>query len=96
MSKSKQKNVPNVTPQLNLKPGEGLSYDLSKIKWKALGSKKIWILFINYNTDYYISRLVKQKDNLEDKGLAIFKEIRTMGIQVKMIWSDNAGENKNT
>ena len=85
MSKSKQKNVPKVTPQLNLKPGEGWCYDLSNIKWKALGRKKFWILFIDYNTDYCISRLVKQKDDLEDEGLALFKKIRAMGIQVKML-----------
>ena len=75
---SQSRKCAKVTSRLNLKPGEGWCYDLSNIKWKALGSKKIWILFIDYNTDYCISRLVKQKDNLEDKGLALFKKIRAM------------------
>ena len=56
--------------------------------------QKFRVLFIDYNTDYCISHLVKQKDNLEDKGLALFKKIRAMRIQVKMLQSDNAGENK--
>ena len=80
MSKSKQKKMPKVTHRLNLKPGKGWCYNLSNIKWKALGGKKFWILFIDYNTDYCISRLVKQKDNLEDEGLALFNKTRSMGI----------------
>ena len=44
--------------------------------------------------DYCLSRLVKQKDNLKGGGLALFKKIRSRGIQVKKIQSDNAGENK--
>ena len=92
--KSKQKHVPKVTPYLDLKPDKGWCYGLRNIKWKALGSKKLLILFVDYNTDYCISHLVKQKDNFEDKGLSLFKKIRFMGIQVKMLQIDNAGENK--
>ena len=68
-------------------------YNLSNIKWKALGRKKFWILFVDYNIDYCISRFIKQKDNLEEEELALFKKIRSMGIQVKILWSDNMGEN---
>ena len=50
--------------------------------------------FINYNTDYCISRAVNQKDDLEDEGLTLFKKNRSMGIQAEMLQSDNAGENK--
>ena len=70
-----------VTHCLNLKPSKGWCYNLSNIKWNALGSKKFWILFTDYNMDYCISHLVKQKDDLEDKELALFKKIRSMGIQ---------------
>ena len=90
----KTENVPKVTPHLDLKPRKGWCYKLSNIKWKALGSKKFLILFIDYNRDYCILRLVKQKDNLEGKGLALFKKIRHMGIQLKLLQSDNAEENK--
>ena len=71
-----------MTPYLDLKPREGWCYNLIKIKWKDFGSKRFWILFVNYNTDYCISRLVKQKDNLKDEELALFKKIRSMRIQV--------------
>ena len=79
--KSKQKNVPKVTPLLDLKPIKGWCYNLRNIKWKTLDCKKFWILFFD---------LVKQKDDLEDEGLALFKKIRSMGIKIKMLQSDNA------
>ena len=59
----------------------------------TLNGKHLAAKSSNYNTDYCISPLLKQNDSFEDKGLALFKKIRAMGIQVKVIRSDNDGEN---
>ena len=41
-----------------------------------------------------MSKFVRKKDDLETEGLKLFKKLRSMNIQVKMVRMDNAGENK--
>ena len=94
IAKPKQKHVCKTTPRLDLKRGKGWFLDLRHIKWIVLGRKKFWILFINYQTNYCVSKFVQNKDDLESKGLKLFNKLRAMAIQVKMLIMDNAGENK--
>ena len=46
------------------------------------------------SNDYYVSKFVQNKSDLESKGLKLFKKLRTMAIQVMILRMDNTGENK--
>ena len=83
-----------MTPHPDLWKGEGWFVDLSNLRWTALGRNKFWDLFIDYESNYCVSRFMSHKDNLEVKGLEFFKKMRAMKIQVKMIRMYNTGEKK--
>ena len=58
------------------------------------GLQEVLDLFVDYKMDYCVSIFIRQKDDLEEEGLKLFKKIRAMNIQVKMLLMDNAGDNK--
>ena len=76
VAKSKQKNVCKTTPHLDLKKGKGWFIDLSNIKWVALGRKKFWALFVDYKTDYCVSRFIQKRTSLYQSYL-YFKLLTT-------------------
>ena len=51
-------------------------------------------MFVDYQSDYCVSKFVRKKNELEDEGLNFFKKLRATSIQVKTLRLDNAGENK--
>ena len=61
VAKLKQKNVYKTTLRLDLKKDKGWFIDLRNIKWVALGRKKFWALFIDYETNYCVSRFIQKR-----------------------------------
>ena len=61
----------------------------------ALGKKKIWILWVDYMSEYSISRFVASNEIAEESVL-ICKKLLSIGTNFKFIRCKNPGENRQT
>ena len=77
------------------KPCDRLCLDISSPTAKSLGGKQHWLLVMDDCTGYLWSYFLKEKSDLQDEVLGLIKDLKTKyGFKVKIIWCDNAGENK--
>ena len=87
IGKIRQKNVEKGPKEKSTKPGYRMYIDLT--------SSKYWFLAVDEATHMKSSMLLKQKSEVKESVVPFLKELRhTVGVEVKHIRCDNAGENR--
>ena len=92
-AKAKKKSVPKSKVNRAKTPGERLFIDISSPTQPSIGGNKHWLLVLDDFSDCPISFFLSHKDMLKVKMIALIKQLRNEGIDVKIIRCDNAGEN---
>ena len=68
--------------------------DISSVKHKSYGGSKFWGLIVDDCTDKAWTVLLKKKSELPRKVVNLIKNLKALGMTVKYIRCDNAGENE--
>ena len=93
IGKGKQKGVPKEPVPRSTVPGEKLFIDISSPKTASIGGSQHWLLVLDDCTDCPFSFFLSHKDMLKLKLVPFVKNLKELGITVKVIRCDNAGEN---
>ena len=95
LGKMRQKNVIKEQVPRAKEVGDRMFMDISSIKYRSIGGAKYWVLFMDDNSGFLISKFLKQKSDLAREGLMLMKRLKDQyRIEIKIIRCDNAGENK--
>ena len=91
--KARKKSVPKEKVEQSKTPGERLFIDISSPTQRSIGGNRHWLLILDDHSDKCFSFFLSHKDMLKTKMVPFIKKLRNMGIIVKIIRCDNAGEN---
>jgi hypothetical protein len=96
ITKVKQKNMSELWSRSSKVAGESLYIDIIPIKGRSFGGAQYWALIINNRTNYYWSFVLNNKSDLKGKVRTLLsnKKPKVVGINIKFIQCDDAGENK--
>ncbi len=92
-AKGAQKKVNKHAEHTSAKKGERFCIDTAPLKHPTLGGHNNALAALDDCTDNKWLFLLKTKDELSDTMIAFIKELKGLGITVKCIRLDNAGEN---
>ena len=94
LGKKATKNVPKQMVPNAKEVGQRLFLDISSIKYRSSGGAKYLALFMDDHSGFLIGIYLKQKSELEEKGIEIlFKIENYYNVTIERIRCDNAGEN---
>ena len=95
IGKSKQKNVPQVSPNKATCKGDRISLDITSVQTTSFGGAKFWLMVQDAFTGYLWSFFLKAKSDLPVTILTWIQKLsKTMGVKINYIRCDNSGENK--
>ena len=95
LGKTRQKKINKELVERAKKVGDRMFLDISSIKHESAGGAKFWAMFMDDHSGFLISRFLKKKSDLAEKGSTLIDRLKKEnGITVRNIRCDNAGENK--
>jgi hypothetical protein len=90
---AQQKGVSKTTATKSDIPGERLFIDITSVKHKSLGGKQFWLVIVDDATSFTWSYFLVKKSDTTQAMLSFLNMIYSVGVTVKYIRCDNAGEN---
>ena len=95
LEKIRQKNIPKKNEDKSKNPGERMYLDISSMRKPSMGGRQHWVMLVDEATKYKKSFFLKKKNEQVEPIIDWIKALKARHkIQVKIIWCDNAGENK--
>jgi hypothetical protein len=92
VAKARQKNITQDWKEGSHAPGDHL--EISSIRDKNYGGSCFWVLMLDDYTDYCWSNFLKTKGDLKVKVMTLLTDLKTAGVEVKIIRYNDSRENQ--